>query len=326
MDLVAHLWAVGDGGIHSWSTHIPRVMHRYRTDGSADDGGHLLSTLRLKAERVHRLNAEPDWETAVAHAESVDLDGVFAWVDPTERSIMFQRYNPDTLSRELHDLPDGTPAIRMFRLDGTLAEVKHFTNGVRVAPEPPAHPEFFGAASVAWYDQFVAANPTLAHITSVAAAESILRHGFDPARGATQSDPSAPPAAGRVYFGRSDRSSTDWLATLAGFAGAAHAVVEVNTAMLDRGRLAPDEDAFEVAGMGGIVDSDEFGVPPMLTGEDTGTWAVRVRLGEQPGIVEAAWAEKETIAHVGAVPASAIRRVEFFDHDGQFSHHVELAS
>ena len=72
----------------------------------------------------------------MAHADAVDLDGVFASVNPTERSIIFRQHNRDTLSGELHDLPDGTPAIQLFDLADRRAECKRFISGVRVEAAP----------------------------------------------------------------------------------------------------------------------------------------------------------------------------------------------
>lgn len=124
MDLVAHLWGGWGRWIHPVVNPHPEGDIAIEQTVAADDGGHPFSTLGFKAGESAPLETRTRLETAVAHADAVDLDGVFAWVNQTERSITFQRYNPDTLSRELHDLPDGTPAIQMFRLDGTLAEVK----------------------------------------------------------------------------------------------------------------------------------------------------------------------------------------------------------
>lgn len=175
-----------------------------------------------------------------------------------------------------------------------------------------------GAASQEWYDKLVAENPTLTHASSVDRVESILANGLVPNSERQHADGEGFVAAeGRVYLGPTEDAG--WLATMAGLDNkGGFAQIDVDTALLDRTRIVPDEDMMTVGD--GDVDPAEFGIPMPLPGEDRGEWATRVRLGEQPGVVEAAWdrgkgGNVHTLAHVGPIPPEAIRKVTIYGAD-----------
>lgn len=180
------------------------------------------------------------------------------------------------------------------------------------APVPASYipdPGPYGAGSDEWFARLCETDPILFHVTDKANADSIAAHGLNVVdAGATRASHDSVPSRGDcVYLGSEQLLRDGWLHLWSGFADTEATVIGVRTETLERARLVPDEDVVD-PGMCALIDAADFGIvePCDRRWPSAGDWARAVRLGAQPGIVEATWAARGTIAHLGPISAGQL--------------------
>jgi hypothetical protein len=175
---------------------------------------------------------------------------------------------------------------------------------------PPGE-EVRGSGSKEWFEREILPHRWF-HMTDRSRLQSIAEHGIDPARGETNSDPSVLPRPGVVYIAEQNAVDGGWIAEMMRLDEPV--ILEIDPNQLDYTRIVPDEDYFTLAEWADPVD---FGLPPWNKSkrEGPGEWARRVKLGEQPGIMEGTGltspTPSNTYGYGDVIPPEAILSVKF---------------
>lgn len=190
---------------------------------------------------------------------------------------------------------------------GTMPPNRAATSAIAAAVSSPNNIEYYSALDEGWYEAKIAADPWMFHATHPGRVSDIMRNGLVPQdHGAGIASDSIPARTDAVYLG--ERSTIGWLREWTyGDSPDSQILIAVDMRRIQAARVVPDEDTLN-PDMGADLSPAEFGLPDFdpARWESPGRWAQDVRMGAQPGIVEASWDQRNTIAVLGAIPPDAL--------------------